>query len=449
MSSSIDGGNDRGIERLTARQITAWIRRPAKGIATRKLADGGGLYLVRLPSGAASWQVKYRYLNSKPGDKNFGKLTERTFSAGSASTTSLAEARAARRHVKELIKQGIAPVQDRRVHRAEKVASSGNLFSDVATAWLQKKKASPQKNKTGWSEIHYTKSKQAIDRDVLPWLGALPVHSVTPAMIAAVIERIQNRGARDTASKILQHVRSVFRLAAAKGMRTDNPADAVIEILNQPDVVRHYPALLTFAELGDVLRRAEAASITATVRQAHRLVAFTATRIANTVAARWDDFDLDAKPAMWIIPRAQMKIRGREHDHKVVLPETIANELRAWHKAHPESGEYVFPGRQGGNHLSRESVEKMMRVTLSLEDKHSPHSWRSSFSTLAKEDGAFAREVVDLALDHVHDTTTARSYDRGERLMQRIKLMTWWGEALQKAQQHTTKVTPIRKRSAA
>jgi integrase len=94
---------------------------------------------------------------------------------------------------------------------------------------------------------------------------------------------------------LLQHVRSVFRFAQAKGWRTDNPAEPVVEIIEKAPAVRHHPALLTFAELGDVLRRAEASNVSPAVRLAHRLIAFTAVRISNAVEARWHQFDLDAE----------------------------------------------------------------------------------------------------------------------------------------------------------
>jgi integrase len=438
----MQGGNEKGIERpktrqkgierLTAKQIRKWIENPKEMAAGRKLADGGGLYLVRLPSGGASWQIRYK---RKDTDKS-----PRMFSVGPAAVKSIAEARAERARVKEAVKKGIDPIQAQRVARADKVASSGHLFSDIAHAWLEKEKP-------GWSAIHHKKSSRAIERDVMPSLGKLPVSEITPAMVSKVIEKIQNREVRDTAAKVLQHVRSIFRLAAAKGMRTDNPAEAAIEVLKRPGRVKHHPALLEFPELGDVLRRGERAPITPAVRLAHRLIAFTATRIANAVAAKWAEFDLKATPAIWTIPRERMKIRGRAHDHKVALPAQIATELRRWHKSQSKPGEFVFPGAQGGAYLSREAVEKALRVTMGLAGKHSPHGWRSSFSTRAKEDGGFDKEVVNLTLDHIHDTDVARAYDRGERLDQRVKLMKWWGDSLEQAERGGD-VVPF-KRSAA
>jgi hypothetical protein len=70
-----------------------------------------------------------------------------------------------------------------------------------------------------------------------------PFSRISTSVVAGVIDGIQKRGVRDTTQKILQHVRSIFRYAPAKGLRLDNPAEPVIEILEKaPDVV-HHPAL--------------------------------------------------------------------------------------------------------------------------------------------------------------------------------------------------------------
>ncbi len=99
----------------------------------------------------------------------------------------------------------------------------------------------------------------------------------------------------------------------------------------------------------------------------------------------------------------------------------------------PDARGFVFPSPAGGKYIGRESIEKVYRVTLGLEGKHSPHCWRSAFSTLARDQG-FARDVVELALDHAHDNEVARAYDRGERFTQRVQLFNWWDEQLAAAQ---------------
>jgi hypothetical protein len=136
-----------------------------------------------------------------------------------------------------------------------------------------------------------------------------------------------------------------------------------------------------------------------------------------------------------------MKVREREHDHKVALAPTITAELRLW-KGRTRGAGFVFPSPTGRDHITRESLEKAYRVTLGLAKKHSLHGWRAALSTLARDAG-FSREVVELALDHIHDTAVARAYDRGERLGERRRLMAWWDSQLQAVSDDPT-VLPIR-----
>jgi hypothetical protein len=133
-----------------------------------------------------------------------------------------------------------------------------------------------------------------------------------------------------------------------------------------------------------------------------------------------------------------MKSRDRQHDHKVILAVEIAAELQVWRMV-VGGQRFVFPSPQGKKHISRESLEKAYRVTLGLAGKHSPHGWRSAFSTLARDHG-FERDVVELALDHVHDNDVVRAYDRGERLQKRIQLMNWWADQLLEAQDTASQV---------
>lgn len=101
--------------------------------------------------------------------------------------------------VKSLLLQHVDPVANRKVMRAAGAAASDDTFKVVAGLWLSKKKKE-------WSEVHYTKSQRALERDIFPVLGALPIASITPPMVAMAVERISNRGAAETASRILQHV---------------------------------------------------------------------------------------------------------------------------------------------------------------------------------------------------------------------------------------------------
>lgn len=421
------GISGRATNKLTDLKIRSFISKCRAGKAkATKLSDGAGMYLMLTPAGTPAWRVKYRLA---------GK--ERVYAIGTYPTVTLEGARAEREAIKAHLRAGRDPVQTRRHGRAAAAASSGETFEKVTTDWLTKQRKD-------WSQIHYDKSSRALERDVLPRLGALAVRDITPAMVAGVVETIVKRGARDTASKTLQHIGGVFRLAQARGLRDDNPADPVHEVLPAKKQAGRMPALLTFPALGAVLRGAEAAHLSPAVRMAHRLCAFTVARISNIVEAEWAEFDLEADVPTWIIPRRKMKSRDRHHDHKIILCAVITAELREWRRVGAGKGN-VFPSPTGRKHITRESIEKAYRVTLGLQDKHAPHGWRSAFSTLARDHG-HDRDVVELVLDHIHDNDVVRAYDRGERLQQRIKLMSWWGDQLAQAERGADVLT-IRKAS--
>lgn len=382
----------------------------AKAHPGKKLADGGGLHLFITPAGGTTWRVKYRI-----GGK------EKIYSIGPYPLVSLAAARVELSEVKALLLEGKDPVTTRRVNRAATAAGADNTFKAVAQEWLAMKKRE-------WSARHFSKSERALERDIFPSLGSLPVSDITPAMVAKAIEDINKRDVLETATRILQHVNGVFRYAQAKGLCRDNPAGPAREILPRKKDSGRLPALLEWTALGDVLRRADMARLSPSVRMAHRLCAYTAARIGNVVNAEWREFDLDGEQPVWVIPRAKMKVASRDIDHRVPLGSEIAAELRKWRGMFSGRG-FVFPSPTGGAHIGRESIEKAYRVTLGLGRKHSPHGWRSAFSTLARDNG-FARDVVELALDHAHDNEVARAYDRGERFSQRVELFKWWGEQL-------------------
>ncbi|MCU1348975.1 MAG: hypothetical protein JWO56_2005, partial [Acidobacteria bacterium] len=394
---------------LTDRTVRAFVANAQNGTATKgKLGDGGGLYLTVTERLTPVWRMKYR--TGMPA-------REKTLSFGVYPEVGLAMARAGRDAAREQLRLGKDPGQTRKLARLAEVAAGDATFASVAEMWLKK-------NKDGWSDVHYQKSRRALVRDVLPTLGPLPMANVTAPVIATAVLPIANRGARDTAGRVLQHIGGVCRFAEGLGLLERDPTPAVRELLPRKGKTGRRHALLEVGALRDVLRRADLAPISPAVRMAHRLAAFTAARIGNVVDAAWEEFALDGDVAKWVIPRAKMKAKDRFDDHKILLGPTITAELRAWRSLIGTTG-YLFPSPAGGRFISRESIEKAYRVTLGLAGKHTVHGWRSAFSTLARDAG-FTRDVVELTLDHIHDTEVVRAYDRGERLVERAHLMKWW-----------------------
>ena len=189
------------LKKLSDKAVQAFV---AKAPAGKKLADGGGLYVFMSPTRTASWRIKYRI---------HGK--ERIYSIGPYPLISLAAARVQLAEAKSLLLEGKDPVTERRVNRATSAADSDSTFKAVAEEWLAMKRKE-------WSEVHFTKSRRAFERDIYPTIGKLPIASLTPAIVAKTVETIHMRDVLETAMRILQHLNGVFRYAQAKGLHHES-----------------------------------------------------------------------------------------------------------------------------------------------------------------------------------------------------------------------------------
>src|SRR6476620_7576768 len=90
---------DRGMNRLTDRRVKAFIAEAKAGTSlTKKLSDGGGLFLTLNSAGSPAWRVKYRF-NGK----------ERLAGPGIYPEVGLAEARAARDALRIHLRHGRDP----------------------------------------------------------------------------------------------------------------------------------------------------------------------------------------------------------------------------------------------------------------------------------------------------------------------------------------------------
>lgn len=180
------------------------------------------------------------------------------------------------------------------------------------------------------------------------------------------------------------------------------------------------------------------------MRRAHLLAAFTAQRIGEIVPAEWAEIDFEV--GVWAVPRARMKRKETARGaHVVPLPPLLLAQLREWRRADGAGARYLCPAPRGDGHVTREAVEKFYRRGLGLSRKHSPHSWRSVFSTWARDAGK-DDDLVEVQLDHATGTTTQTSYDRAKRIERRQELVTWHETTLIAARDGATVLPMVRER---
>jgi integrase len=124
-------------------------------------------------------------------------------------------------------------------------------------------------------------------------------------------------------------------------------------------------------------------------------------------------------------------------DHEIPLPPLLLATVREWRKDDEAEAVMVCPApRDKRRSITAEGVEKYYRDVLGLAGKHSPHSWRSAFSTVARNAGK-ADEVIKTQLDHQVGNKTDSIYDRATRLRLRRILLTWYEKQLIAARDET------------
>ena len=126
------------------------IRNTKPGDKTRRLFDGGGLYLEITPSGGKWWRFKYRF---------DGK--EKRLSLGVYPDVSLKDARERRTEARKLLANEVDPSENRKAQKAAKIERAGNSFEVIAREWFTKQEPN-------WTANHANRIIRRLERDIFP-----------------------------------------------------------------------------------------------------------------------------------------------------------------------------------------------------------------------------------------------------------------------------------------
>jgi hypothetical protein len=170
-----------------------------------RLFDGGGLYLEVAPSGGKWWRLKYRY-----GSK------EKRLSLGTYPDVGLKAARARRDEARRLLAEGIDPSAARKASKQAAGVKALNSFRAVSQAWLAHRS-------TAWTPGTLKMISASLANDAFPLLGSRPIADISPTDIRHLVQGIEARGAGETASRVFQRVRSIYRFAVANELVEADP----------------------------------------------------------------------------------------------------------------------------------------------------------------------------------------------------------------------------------
>ena len=382
----------------------------------RRLTDDGGLYLEVSPAGSKRWFWKF-YPDGK----------ESRLALGSYPAMSLKAARTARNDAKKTRQAGTNPVQQRKADALASKASNATTFEAVARE-LHAVKATPD----GWSDNHAAQWLRCLERDLFPWLGSLPLASVSAPLLLSALRRVEKRGTIRMAHDLREFAGQVFRYGVAEGRCETNPA-ANLRGQLRPFVVKHMAAVLEPTQAGELLRAIDAYQGTPVVRAALALSALLFQRPGNIRAMEWAEIDSDM--ALWTIPAAKMKRTAHDkangRPHLVPLaPQALAilRDLRPL----TGHGRYVFPSLLTGERcMSENTIRTALRRMGYTNDDMTPHGFRAMARTIMVERlPGISADVIEAQLAHGKSGPLGMAYDRAEYMVQRRAMMSTWSEYL-------------------
>jgi len=372
----------------------------------RRLFDGGGLYLEVSPAGGKLWRLKYRH-----GGK------EKRLALGAYPDTGLKDARDKRDAARKLLAAGVDPGEQRKAAKAAGEERAANSFEVVAREWHAKQSAT-------WVELHASRIMLRMENDVFPWLGSRPIADVTAKELLATVNRIVDRGAVESAHRVLQNCGQVLRYAIATGRAERNPAADLRGAL-PPVKQTHLAAIIEPAAIGGLLRAMDAYNGSLVTKCALRLAPLVFVRPGELRQAEWVEFDLDA--AQWNIPAAKMKMR---EPHLVPLAPQAVAILRELH-ALTGGGRYVFPSaRSPQRPMSNNAVLSALRRMGYATDEMSGHGFRAMARTVLDEVLHFRPDYIEHQLAHAVKDPNGRAYNRTAHLPERRKMMAAWADYL-------------------
>ena len=262
--------------------------------------------------------------------------------------------------------------------------------------------------------------RRAMNRYVLPKIGAMPVDRVGSAAVYEVLRPIALAGKHSIVKVAGTAITAVLEWARIAEFRAEGSQVATVRrrLPKRVGGPKHHRAL-RFSEVAGALARIDATHCAPSTKRAMRFTALTASRRVEVRWATWEQFDV--KAAVWVKPAQATKTAKT---HRVPLSRQALAVLAEARKG--TRGALVFPGTCPGAMMGNVVMTQALRnagVTAS------GHAFRSSFKGWAREHDV-DELLSEFALAHVEGSATVAAYARDDLLEKRRPVMQAWADCI-------------------
>jgi hypothetical protein len=148
-----------------------------------------------MPSGAKIWRYRYRLHGARQAPLTIGAYP----------WIGLAAARRQRDEWAEMVARGESPKRAVQAAKVERL----NTVAAFAEEWIAGQL-------DGKSDSYQTTLRRIMEKDVLPWLGGMPLTEVKPADVLELCDRIKSRGSPKMALMTRNVLRRMYDFAIAR-----------------------------------------------------------------------------------------------------------------------------------------------------------------------------------------------------------------------------------------
>ena len=308
------------------------------------------------------------------------------------------------------------PPPQLRPHLIERPLASVDTFYTVAEEWFET-------NSSRWVESYRSRLRTRLNDDLLSELGNRNIAEIQPLDVLEVIRKVEQRGAVESAKRILNMASSIFRYGVATSRCY---RDSTIDIKGalRPPLPAKPRKALPAKEMPKFMARLLTYDGEKTTALALRLLVLTFVRTGELRFARWAEFEnLDGKEPLWRIPKERMKLR---RPHLVPLAPQAISVLKTLQKL-TGKGEYLFPAPTRSGVISENTLLYAL-YRMGYHNRATVHGFRATASTVLNE-AQFNRDWIEIQLAH-RDSSIRGVYNFAEWLPGRRKMMNWWANNL-------------------
>lgn len=420
---------------ITDRQMTAKPGTSDKWLSEVAIWGHGSLVARITPSGERLFYFRYTNSSSDRITYPIGTYSR----DGHEGTMTLAEAGQLAKELAGLHKSGIRDIKEHfEAEEAARIAARDTELARIAAekTAIEGEQARQAARKTvkelfeHWAKVDLINRKDGgaevrrmFEKDVLPFLGKMPVDEVKKGHITEVTDTMLARGVNRAAKIAFSLMRQMFRFAVDRDLIEYDPTASIRKAkIGGKDVERD--RVLSEEEIRTLAKLTPEAGLLPSTEAAIWIALSTCCRIGELLSARWENIDLIK--GNWHIPAEDSK-NGKAHN-VTLSPFAIQQFKRV--KALSADSEWCYPNTKNRGPVCSKTVTKQLgdrqrsveqgvmrnrstkaQALLLKGGKWTPHDLRRTGATLMTALGVLP-DVAERCLNHTDENKVKRTYQR-------------------------------------